>query len=327
MASGSQKFIGHKFIGQKFIGRTGLRGLGWAALLATAALLCGCGNNSYNPTPAIAALFPSGITAGSQAFTISVGGTNFQSNTTAQWNGVNRPTVYNQSTGQLVVTILDGDVSNPGTGQLTVSNPAPGGGQNPNAVSFVINPPGANGPVITSLSPASVVAGTKTDVMLQVTGQNLVSADTITFNGTQFPTTFAGSTLTATISNQDFSATGLASIAVQTNIPGVASPSVKLPIGPSSNPVPHLTSILPTSTAPNTVPPGGYLLVNGSGFAPGSVVNFNSSPRPTGYSSSTQLAVGVSSADVTGGTIAVTVVNPNPGGGTSSSVNFTVSGN
>jgi hypothetical protein len=105
----------------------------------------------------------------------------------------------------------------------------------------------------------------------------------------------------------------------------VASPSVQFPIGPSSNPTPHLSSILPTSTAMGALPPGGYLVITGSGFVPGSVVDFNGSPRPTGYSSSTQLAVSVLASDVaTAGTVAVTVVNPNPGGGTSSSQNFTI---
>ena len=311
-----------------------MKRLSWAALMALAAVVCGC-NTSYNPTPAITGVFPTDVTAGSQAFTLYVAGNNFQSNTTAQWNGVNRPVIFNNQTDQLTMPVLDTDVSNPGSGQITVANPAPGGGLNQNALSFLINPPSASGPVITSISPARVVAGTKADVMITVSGDNLVSGDQITFNGTQFATTASATpvTLTATIGAENFSATSLASIAVQTTTPGIASPSVSLPIGPSSNPGPKLTSIAPSTTAPGAVPPGAFLMLAGSNFVPGSTVEFNGSPylpntmkpRPVGYVSSTQLIVAVVSADVeSSGTIAVAVENPTPGGGSSSAVDFNV---
>jgi hypothetical protein len=306
-----------------------LKRSGWA-LLAVAAiglLVCGCGSGSFNPTPAVTALFPPQVTAGSAAFTLLLSGNSFQANTTAQWNGVNRPAVFNDSSGQMAMTILDTDVANPGTGQITVANPAPGGGLQQNAISFVINPAGVNGPVITSVSPASATVGSSSAVSIKVSGANFVSTDQIAFNGTPFTTTASGTPvqLSATIPAEDLSTTELASIAVQTSNPTVASPSVKFPIGPSSNPSPKLTSLAPTSTKIGTVPPGAYLLITGSGFVPGSVVNFNASPRPTGYASSTQLAVSVLSSDVaSGGTISVTVTNPNPGGGTSSSANFSV---
>jgi hypothetical protein len=295
--------------------------------MAMALFVCGCGNNSFNPTPAITGLFPPDITAGSQAFTLFLSGNNFQSNTTAQWNGVDRPAVFNDSTGQMAMTILDSDVANPGSGQITVANPAPGGGLNPNAVSFTINPPAANGPSKIVVAPASAVAGNNNNLAITVTGTNLASSDVVSFNGTPLTTVASGSplTLAATISGESFVSQSLASIAVQTNTPNVASPSVKFPIGPSSNPIPKLTSIAPANAKIGTLPPGALLVLTGAGFVPGSVVNFNGAPRSTGYSSSTQLAVGVLASDVVGGgTIAVTVVNPNPGGGASSAVSFAV---
>ncbi|HKQ85272.1 MAG TPA: IPT/TIG domain-containing protein [Candidatus Acidoferrales bacterium] len=305
-----------------------MRRLGWAALMAAVVLFCGCGNSSYNPTPAITGLFPPSITAGSQSFTLYLSGNGFQSNTTAQWNGVDRPVVFDNQTGQLAMTILAGDVANLGNGQITVANPAPGGGLNPAAVSFVIRPPAANGPTITSLNPSTAVSGSHSDITLNVAGSGLSASYVIAFNGTALNTSASGSPvtqLTATIGSESLASVSLASIAVQTDAPGVASPSVKFPIGPASNPVPKLTSLKPSSTAIGTLPPGALVILTGTGFVPGSVVNFNGSPRPTGYSSSTTLAVGVQASDVaTGGTISVTVSNPNPGGGASSSVNFMV---
>jgi hypothetical protein len=319
-----------------FIGRRGLKLFSRTALIALVAVICGCGGNNYNPTPAITSLFPPVITAGSQAFTLYLNGTSFQSNTTAEWNGVFRPVVFNDSTNQLTMPVLDTDVSNPGSGQIQVANPAPGGGLNLNAFSFVINQPAANGPVITSISPTSGTVGSNSDITLTVTGTSFASSDVVTYNGTTLTTTPVGTpvtALTATIGSQNFSIASLASIAVQTNTPDVASPSVKFPIGPSSNPTPRLTSISPNTAKIGTVTPGAFLILNGSGFVPGSTVEFNGSPdlpnstkpRPVGYSSSTQLIVSVVSADVaSGGTVAVTIVNPSPGGGTSSAVNFTI---
>lgn len=311
-----------------------MKRLGCAALIALAGIVCGC-NYNYNATPAVTGVFPTDITAGSQSFTLHVAGNDFQSNTTAQWNGVDRPVVFNNQTDQLSIAVLATDVLNPGTGEITVANPAPGGGLNQNAFSFRINPPSANGPVITSISPAGVVAGTKSNVMIAVSGTNLASTDQITFNGTPFTTSASGTpvTLTTTIGSENFSNIAQASIAVQTTTPGIASPSVMLPVGPSSNPGPKLSSIAPANTPLDTVPSGGFVVLTGSGFVPGSTVEFNgtpylpgtTNPRPVGYVSSTQLTVAVVAADVnSGATIAVTVVNPTPGGGASSAVNFTV---
>lgn len=305
-----------------------MRRLGLATLMAMAALICGCGGNSFNATPAVTSLFPPIVTAGSQSFTLYLTGNSFLSTTTAQWNGVSRPVVYNNQTGQLAMTILDGDVANPGSGQITVANPPPGGGLNPVAVSLVINPPALNGPTITSVNPTGAVFGRNTPLSLSVSGTNLASSDEITFNGTALTTSAVGSpvtSLTATIGAESLALESLSSIAVQTNTPGLASPSVKFPVGPATNPVPKLTSLNPSSTKIGTIPPGALVILTGSGFAPGSIVNFNGSPRPTGYASSTELAVGVLTSDVaSGGTISVTVSNPNPGGGMSSAVNFSV---
>ena len=302
--------------------------LRWSAFALAAVLACGCGGGKqFNPTPALTGLFPSDVTAGSQPFTVFIGGSNFQSNSTAQWNGIDRPAVFNDATSQIAMTILDADVANPGSGQITVTNPLPGGGVSQTAFPLVVNPAAVGGPVITSISPTSVVAGSNSAVTLTVTGNNLVASDVIAFNGTPLTTTASGSPtqLTANISAEDIVAVGLASISVQTNQPGIASPSVKFPIGPQSNPTPKLASISPSSTKVGTLPPGNFLLLTGTGFVPGSVVNFNGTPRATGYSSATQLAVSLVPSDVaSGGTIAVTVTNPNPGGGASSASNLTI---
>lgn len=91
------------------------------------------------------------------------------------------------------------------------------------------------------------------------------------------------------------------------------------------NPDPEATSIAPTSA---TEGDGALTLtVTGTGFTVGSLVRFNGTSRPTTFLSPTTLQATISAADLlTPGVYPVTVFNPLPGGGTSSSVNFTVIG-
>jgi hypothetical protein len=93
---------------------------------------------------------------------------------------------------------------------------------------------------------------------------------------------------------------------------------------PLPNPAPTLTSTVPNSVAAGTQ--AFTLIVNGTGFFSGSVVNWNGSARTTTLVSDKQLRAAITAADVaTAGTVAVTVFNPTPGGGTTKVSRFTVS--
>jgi hypothetical protein len=93
--------------------------------------------------------------------------------------------------------------------------------------------------------------------------------------------------------------------------------------GVGTNPVPSLTTLSPASA---TVGGAAFTLtVNGSNFLEGSVVRWNGSDRATTYVSSTQLTTSINAADIaTMGTVAVTVFNATPGGGTSGSLLFAI---
>ena len=69
------------------------------------------------------------------------------------------------------------------------------------------------------------------------------------------------------------------------------------------------------------------ITLTGSGFLSGAQVEWNGSPLPTTFVSATSLTVAVPAGDLSAAaTIAITVVNPGPGGPTSSTVNFGVDG-
>ncbi|HLV93586.1 MAG TPA: IPT/TIG domain-containing protein [Candidatus Acidoferrales bacterium] len=220
--------------------------LRWTVRLAVAGalyLVSGCGSSTpaLNPTPQITGLFPSEITAGSQAFTIFVSGTQFLSTSTAQWNGSDRPSVFNQASTQLAVSITAADVQNAGLGEVTVTSPAPGGGTSL-AVSFSINPAHSDGPTITSLSPSSAALNGPA-FTLTVNGTNFSPSDYVTWNGglretCPPPNSACSSTqLTAQILASDLTQQMTAGVAVHTSQLGIASPSVSFQVGnaPSSN--------------------------------------------------------------------------------------------
>jgi hypothetical protein len=65
--------------------------------------------------------------AANTAFTLSVYGSGFVSSSVVRWNGVARPTTFMSST-QLNASIAATDDATPGTAQVTVFSPTPGGG-------------------------------------------------------------------------------------------------------------------------------------------------------------------------------------------------------
>jgi hypothetical protein len=89
-----------------------------------------------NPIPTTTGLSPSSATAGGEAFTLTVNGTNFVDGSTVRWNGSDRTTTYVSST-QLTASITAADIAAAGTASVTVFTGTPGPGTS-NAQTFTI---------------------------------------------------------------------------------------------------------------------------------------------------------------------------------------------
>jgi YVTN family beta-propeller protein len=89
------------------------------------------------------------------------------------------------------------------------------------------------------------------------------------------------------------------------------------------NPTPTITTISPTSALA-----GGAaftLTINGTNFVAASMVNLGGAAPTTTFVNSTQLTAAIAAASfASAGTMAVTVTNPAPGGGTSNAINLTI---
>ena len=89
------------------------------------------------------------------------------------------------------------------------------------------------------------------------------------------------------------------------------------------NPLPTITQLTPSSARAGM--DGFTLIVTGTNFVQSSVVNWNGSPRSTTYVSTSELRAQITSNDIAmEGTASVTVVNPEPHGGTSNAATFTI---
>src|SRR5262249_13138243 len=84
-----------------------------------------------NPTPTLASLSTTPALEGSTALTLTLNGSNFVSNSTAQWNGTNLTTTF-VSANQLTAVVPASLLAEEGTAAITVSNPGGGssGAQN-----------------------------------------------------------------------------------------------------------------------------------------------------------------------------------------------------
>ncbi len=183
-------------------------------------------------------------------------------------------------------------------------------------------PPPPPPPSIASISPKSATIGAS-DVTLTVTGSNFAAGDVVAWqllgNSANLSTTVVSNTqLTAIISAALLVSAGSAQISV------VASSGASNAVNFSVNyPVPTVSSIAPNSAQAGAAPL--TLTLNGSSFFPVSGVQWNGSPRATTFVSSTELTAAITIPDLaTEGTPKVSVINPTPGGGTSSSTLFTI---
>ncbi len=88
----------------------------------------------------------------------------------------------------------------------------------------------------------------------------------------------------------------------------------------------HVPAIAALNPSTVTAGDNGFTLtVNGSGFVSISTIQWNGSPLPTEYVSSSQLQAQVGAFDVANaGSASVTVVTPSPGGGASTALTLTV---
>jgi hypothetical protein len=304
-----------------------LRLKSWLLFFAYASLCC-CSQQINYPAPGISSLSPTEITAGQPGFTLTVNGSQFTPATTVTWNGVPQSTIF-QSTNVLTAQIQAAYIANPAFVLVNVFTPQPGGGSAQTPLQFTIEPVTNPVPQITSMAPQVVSTGSAS-FAIDLIGTNFVAQSNVTLNGNNIPTIFVNpAAIQATIPASAVANSGTIQIAV-VNPPQNSNPNIP-PGGGSSNivglsvtnPVPAITGLTPASFGAGSA--SSSLAVAGSNFVPNSVVLIDGQPRTTAFGGSATLNVQLTTSDLaSAGADQVEVVNPAPGGGTSTILAFAV---
>jgi len=221
--------------------------------------------------PVIASIAPASVTAGSAAFTLTVQGSGFPPAAVVEVNSVPLATAFVSDT-QLTAQVPAADIA--AVAQLSIAVAIPGPpAQVSNAQPLAV----VNTPVITSLDPPAVVAGSGA-LTLAVEGTGFAAGSIVNWNGAALPTTFAGPTqLNATVSSNQVSQAGQFSVQVANS--NVQTLSVIA--------APSIDSLTPQSVSAGS---GSFILtVRGKGFAPGAKVQLNGDDLPTTFVDSEQL--------------------------------------
>lgn len=266
--------------------------------------------------PIVSTLKPSTTMAGGPLFDLDVLGSNFVTDSAVYFNGT-AVTVLYDSPIALTAIIPAADIMTQGTATISVTTPAngiSGSGGTSNTVTLTISPPEVH-PAVTSISPTSAAGGGPA-FTLTVNGSGFVQSSQVTFNQANVPTTLVSSSqLTAAIPASAIAVAGYANVAV-INPGNLVSVSQLFTI---TNPPPQGSSV-----APPTLPAGSNsltLTVSGAEFVSGSVAQVNGASRVTNYVSPTSLQATLLPSDLMqGGTLDITVLNPPPGGGTTSAI-------
>lgn len=255
------------------------------------------------PVPHITSVNPSSTVAGSASANITIIGTNFvgvpgNSVSIVTVDGANRATTF-VSTTQLTVGLMQTDLTTVGPVEIAVLNPpaanlTPPGGGTSNVVALnIVNP----SPVLTRVTPGSVVAGTTTTTAsIGVAGSGFDSASQILINGTGRPTTFGSSTsLSAQLAVSDLAAAGTYTVQVINPAPGGGASEVQhFSVVPAASGLglPELVDVAPDGalandgvSSPNQVGPsmdatGRYVVFGSSSTNLLETTTINPPPNP-----------------------------------------------
>ena len=274
-----------------------------------------------NPAPQLTGVNPSSVRAGFGPVTITATGSGFNAFSIARWNGQPIPTQVDR-TSQLTATLSALDVSQVGTGYLSVATPAPGGGISAE-LPVSIDPP----PSVTV--DRSITAPGETVVVTLHDGLGgardwLGVAPVGSSNQTYLEWTYVGAGVATRTWTVAMPSTG-GTYEIRLFRDGYVRVATSAPIvvDASRNPSPSITGLSPSSAFAGSGPL--TLTVNGSGFNQSSTIRWNGLDRPTTLVSSSQVRAAIPGTDLGPvGTAEVRVFNPTPGGGLTAGLPFTV---
>jgi len=225
--------------------------------------------NVNNPVPAITAITPRSVDAGAAATALAIVGSGFVPSSVVSWNGNPIATTFVNST-QVMAAVPTQDIAAGQVAQLSMANPAPGGGHSP-AVAFNVTSPT---PHVASISPATIAQGLAATITLS--GSGFEANSVVTWNGSSRPTTFVSATsLQVALTASDTQTLGVGQLAVTNPGPG-GSTAPPIPMSIVALTTPIISSITPASTLVNATGTTPLpITIQGSNFAANATLTVN----------------------------------------------------
>jgi uncharacterized repeat protein (TIGR01451 family) len=273
-----------------------------------------------NPTPVLDTLDPAVAVAGRPNLTLLVNGSDFAGTAAVAWNGLELDTTFVNS-GQLAALVPAAFLAEPGSAIVTVSNPEPGGGVS-NGVEFTVVPP----TIVLWPDPLMMLVDSADSMTVSIDAiqaeDRLVTLESLNPSIASVPAsvTIAAGDSSAVFTINSGNAGSTTVVAALPAALGAESATATVYVG---NPEPEIVSLDPGSAIAGT--PDLALTVHGSGFVASSAVQWNGSGLATTFVGSDQLTAVVPAALLANpGSATITVANPEPGGGVSNGVPFTI---
>lgn len=229
-------------------------------------------------------------------------GTGFVSGSVVNLNSTALTTTYVNPT-TLTAAVPDAAIAGDGTVQLSVVNPAPGGGTSAQAKYNITVPT----PTIASVSPQSLPQGIAATVTVK--GSGFEANSVVRWNGTARTTTYVNSsTVKVALTANDVQSFGLGALSVIN--PGVP-PTTPLDVAILAS-KPTITSVGPSVVTAYTSPNIPQLIsIYGSGFAANATVQANGKAVTVTSQNATTIYASVSASFfASAGTISIVVNNP-----------------
>ncbi len=273
-----------------------------------------------NPVPDIQSISPVTVLRGSQGTQVSIQGSGFikSSTVTLQPSPTTYPVIFVDN-HNLTATLPAGFFTQAGSYQVTVNNPAPDGGPSNTRTFQVENPI----PTLTALDPASAQAGGP-GMPVKLYGSGFFPETTILINGqARIINYVSGSELELPLGPADLASSGDLELKAFNPGPGGGASNPMSFTVTAVNPIPVLSSM-----GPNTIKagsPGFTLTLTGSNFISSSSVLFNNTPVSGTLVDNSRIDASIPGTAIQiAGSFPVVVQNPGPGGGSSGTLNFTV---
>jgi hypothetical protein len=253
--------------------------------------------------PVLQSITPQTVTAGSPNFTLSLVGQNFISGATVKIGNSTRSATFVDAQ-RLTFTVLTNDILTAGSVPITVITPGTNGGTSNTLQLFVVS---KDAPVVSSLAPSSITVGTP-NLKILINGSKFLIDDIALADGSPRQTEFVSSTQMAiTLLAQDVSSARVVKISVaRKNGTDVSSPA---DLTVTAAQAPAITALNPTSGNVGAAP--FTLVVAGRNFDANAIITIDNDPRATTFISSSELRVGITSADLASPRqLSIAVLNP-----------------